>query len=190
MVRHRRLRCCTANRQTPPQSLSCRLPTTIRETIAFHFAVARSCGFSVPIPEGPNRRIDRATFDHDDPTAWAGRARCRRRRAASTRRREATKSVSQLPDRQDLLSNARPRLSTGCWKSIRIPVLTQHYAMLQRNLLYTGGTRGKQLVVLVGQKKAVAIAVRNVSGRRRWSKLSEWLSSKSSVIPNHERAGQ
>ena len=56
-----------------------------------------------------------------------------------------------------------------------IPVLTQHYAMLQRNLLYTGVTRGKRLVVLVGQKKAVAIAVRNVSGRRRWSKLAEWL---------------
>jgi exodeoxyribonuclease V alpha subunit len=53
--------------------------------------------------------------------------------------------------------------------------MTQHYAMLQRNLLYTGVTRGKQLVVLVGQKKAVAIAVRNASGRRRWSKLGEWL---------------
>jgi MoxR-like ATPase len=36
-------------------------------------------------------------------------------------------------------------------------------------------TRGKRLVVLVGQKKAVAIAVRNVSGRRRWSKLQKWL---------------
>ena len=48
--------------------------------------------------------------------------------------------------------------------------------MLQRNLLYTGVTRGKRLVVLVGQKKAVAIAVKNVSGRRRWSKLNEWLS--------------
>jgi len=47
-------------------------------------------------------------------------------------------------------------------------MLTQHYAMLQRNLLYTGVTRGKRLVVLVGQKKAIAIAVRNVSGRRRW----------------------
>src|SRR5215467_10716398 len=51
------------------------------------------------------------------------------------------------------------------------PVMTQHYAMLQRNLLYTGVTRGKRLVVLVGQKKAVAIAVRNISGRRRWSKV-------------------
>ena len=56
-----------------------------------------------------------------------------------------------------------------------IPVMTQHYAMLQRNLLYTGVTRGKRLVVLVGQKKAIAIAVRNLSGRRRWSKLREWL---------------
>ena len=59
-----------------------------------------------------------------------------------------------------------------------IPVLTQHYAMLRRNLLYTGVTRGKRLVVLVGQKKAVAIAVRNASGRRRWSKLDEWLAGR------------
>src|SRR5262252_6107093 len=61
------------------------------------------------------------------------------------------------------------------YPAVIIPVMTQHYAMLQRNLLYTGVTRGKRLVVLVGQKKAVAIAVRNVSGRRRWSKLREWL---------------
>ena len=61
------------------------------------------------------------------------------------------------------------------YPAVVIPVLIQHYAMLQRNLLYTGVTRGKRLVVLVGQKKAVAIAVRNVSGRRRWSKLNEWL---------------
>ena len=61
------------------------------------------------------------------------------------------------------------------YPAVIIPVLTQHYPMLQRNLLYTGVTRGKRLVVLVGQKKAVAIAVRNVSGRRRWSKLAQWL---------------
>jgi exodeoxyribonuclease V alpha subunit len=63
------------------------------------------------------------------------------------------------------------------YPAVVIPVLTQHYAMLQRNLLYTGVTRGKRLVVLVGQRKAVAIAVRNISGRRRWSKLNEWLKS-------------
>ena len=61
------------------------------------------------------------------------------------------------------------------YPAVVIPVLTQHYVMLQRNLLYTGITRGKRLVVLVGQRKAVAIAVRNVSGRQRWSKLDEWL---------------
>jgi hypothetical protein len=54
-------------------------------------------------------------------------------------------------------------------------VTTQYYPMLQRNLLYTGVTRCKRLVVLLGQKKAVMIAVKNVSGRRRWSKLREWL---------------
>ena len=56
--------------------------------------------------------------------------------------------------------------------------------MLQRNLLYTGVTRGKRLVVLVGQRKAVAIAVRNVSGRRRWAKPDEWLGTET-----HEMAG-
>ena len=65
------------------------------------------------------------------------------------------------------------------YPAVIIPVLTQHYAMLQRNLLYTGVTRGKRLVILIGQKKAIAIAVRNVSGRRRWSKLGEWLRPKS-----------
>ena len=67
------------------------------------------------------------------------------------------------------------------YPAVVIPVLTQHYAMLQRNLLYTGVTRGKRLVVLVGQRKAVAIAVRNVSGRRRWSKLHEWLHPRASM---------
>jgi putative SOS response-associated peptidase YedK len=61
------------------------------------------------------------------------------------------------------------------YPAVILPVATQHYAMLQRNLLYTGLTRGKRLVVLVGQRKAVAMAVRNVSGRKRWSKLREWL---------------
>jgi exodeoxyribonuclease V alpha subunit len=48
-------------------------------------------------------------------------------------------------------------------------------------------TRGKRLVVLVGQKKAVAIAIRNASSRRRWSKLDEWLqcgvARKPSIMP-------
>ena len=58
------------------------------------------------------------------------------------------------------------------WRVV-IPVMTQHYAMLQRHLIYTGVTRGKKLVVLVGQKGAVAITVKNVSGRRRWGLMPE-----------------
>ena len=70
------------------------------------------------------------------------------------------------------------------YPAVVIPVMTQHYAMLQRNLIYTGVTRGKKLVVLVGQKKAVAIAVKNVSGRQRWSKLDEWLrEDRQAVVP-------
>ncbi|MBB1493269.1 ATP-binding domain-containing protein, partial [Paracoccus sp. MC1854] len=63
------------------------------------------------------------------------------------------------------------------YPAVVIPVMTQHYAMLQRNLLYTGVTRGRKLVVLVGQRKAVAIAVGSVAGRRRWTKLAEWLAA-------------
>ncbi len=48
-----------------------------------------------------------------------------------------------------------------------LPLHTQHYVMLQRNLLYTGITRGKKLVVLVGTEKAVALAVRNAEAGRR-----------------------
>jgi exodeoxyribonuclease V alpha subunit len=61
------------------------------------------------------------------------------------------------------------------YPAVVIPMMTQHYAMLERNLLYTGVPCGRKLVVLVGQKKAVAIAVRGVKNRQRWSKLREWL---------------
>jgi exodeoxyribonuclease V alpha subunit len=47
--------------------------------------------------------------------------------------------------------------------------------MLKRNLVYTGITRGKRLVVLVGQKRALAIAVKGQQVERRWSKLRERL---------------
>ena len=56
-----------------------------------------------------------------------------------------------------------------------IPISTQHYMMLKRNLIYTGITRGKRLVVLVGQKRALAMAVKGKQVERRWSKLKERL---------------
>jgi exodeoxyribonuclease V alpha subunit len=61
-----------------------------------------------------------------------------------------------------------------------MPVSTQHYTMLQRNLIYTGVTRGKSLVICVGTQKALGIAVRNRQTRRRVTKLDEWLRDGSS----------
>jgi exodeoxyribonuclease V alpha subunit len=65
------------------------------------------------------------------------------------------------------------------YPAVVIPLTTQHYVMLQRNLVYAGVTRGKRLVVLVGQRKALAIAVKGYQVRRRWSKLGEWLAARS-----------
>ena len=61
------------------------------------------------------------------------------------------------------------------YPAVVIPIMTQHYIMLERNLLYTGITRGERLVVLVGQKKALAMAVQGRKTRFRWTKLKELL---------------
>ena len=55
--------------------------------------------------------------------------------------------------------------------AVVIPLATQHFLLLQRNLVYTGVTRGKRLVLLIGQAKALAIAVRNNRTRNRYSGL-------------------
>ena len=59
------------------------------------------------------------------------------------------------------------------YPAVVIPLLTQHYLMLQRNLIYTAITRGKRLVVLVGSRRAVMMAVRNRAARARWTWLAE-----------------
>jgi exodeoxyribonuclease V alpha subunit len=61
------------------------------------------------------------------------------------------------------------------YKVVVIPLHTQHYALLQRNLLYTAITRGRRLVVLVGSRKAVAIAVKNSRVDARFTRLAERL---------------
>jgi exodeoxyribonuclease V alpha subunit len=55
--------------------------------------------------------------------------------------------------------------------AVVLPIAMQHYMLLQRNLIYTGRTRGKQFVVLVGQKKALATAIRNDRAAERFSAL-------------------
>ena len=61
--------------------------------------------------------------------------------------------------------------------AVVVPMVTQHYVMLQRNLLYTAVTRAKQLCVLVGQKRAIALAVRNEKARVRYTALRHFLES-------------
>ena len=56
-----------------------------------------------------------------------------------------------------------------------IPIHTQHYRMLQRNLLYTALTRAKKLAILVGQKRALAIAVSQEDTRQRYTRLAQRL---------------
>src|SRR5207249_59595 len=67
--------------------------------------------------------------------------------------------------------------------AVVIPLGTQHYLMLQRNLIYTGVTRGKRLVVLIGQRKALALAVRNNRTEQRYSGLLGRLKCPASQFP-------
>lgn len=56
-----------------------------------------------------------------------------------------------------------------------IPLLMQHYVMLRRNLVYTGVTRGKKLVIILGEAKALALALKEKMSTKRYSKLKEML---------------
>lgn len=61
------------------------------------------------------------------------------------------------------------------YPAVVIPIMMQHYMLLQRNLVYTGVTRGKKLVVLVGERKALAMAIKNNETSRRFTRLVERL---------------
>jgi len=63
------------------------------------------------------------------------------------------------------------------YPAVVIPVVTQHYMLLQRNLIYTAVTRAKKLVVLVGTRKALAIAIKNNKITARYSGLKRKLVS-------------
>ena len=61
------------------------------------------------------------------------------------------------------------------YPAVIIPLMMQHYAMLRRNLIYTGLTRGKKLVIFIGEQKALAIAVKHKAENKRWSSLKQRL---------------
>jgi len=62
------------------------------------------------------------------------------------------------------------------YPAIVIPILTQHYILLQRNLIYTAVTRGRELVVMIGTKKALAMGVNNDKTQKRYTYLRHRLS--------------
>ena len=73
--------------------------------------------------------------------------------------------------------------SQGCeYPAVVVPILTQHYVMLQRNLLYTAITRAKQLVTLVGTKKALSIAIKNDRIQRRNCLLRDRLEQQKAAV--------
>ncbi len=61
------------------------------------------------------------------------------------------------------------------YAAVVMPILTQHYMLLQRNLIYTAVTRGRRLVVLVGTRKALAIGVKNNKTQKRYTYLRDRL---------------
>ncbi|MDD4924744.1 MAG: ATP-dependent RecD-like DNA helicase [Dehalococcoidales bacterium] len=63
------------------------------------------------------------------------------------------------------------------YPAVVVPILSQHYIMLQRNLLYTAITRAKKLVILVGSRKAMAIAIRNNKVQHRYTGLADRLAA-------------
>jgi exodeoxyribonuclease V alpha subunit len=63
------------------------------------------------------------------------------------------------------------------YPAVIVPLMTQHYVLLQRNLLYTAMTRGKKLVILIGTRKALNIALKNDKSHWRLSRLADRLNS-------------
>ena len=83
---------------------------------------------------------------------------------------------SELDELQPSFAMTVHRAQGGEFPAVVVPLLTQHYPMLQRNLLYTAITRGRRLVVVVGSRRALAMAVRNDRPGERNSMLGIRLS--------------
>ena len=87
--------------------------------------------------------------------------------------------VEYTPDELDQLSLAYAvtiHKSQGSeFPAVIVPLMDQHYVMLQRNLLYTAMTRARKLLVLIGSRRALEMAVANIRQEPRWSLLSERL---------------
>ena len=84
----------------------------------------------------------------------------------------ATYTFTELDELQLAYAISIHKSQGSEYPAIIIPLAMQHFTLLERNLLYTAITRGKQLVILIGETKAVSMAIRNHNSHKRNSCLS------------------
>ena len=89
--------------------------------------------------------------------------------------RFVTYDWSEVPELTHAYAISVHRSQGSEYTAVVMPIIIQHYMLLQRNLLYTAVTRARKLVVLVGSKKAIAVAIRNDRVSRRFTALAERL---------------
>jgi exodeoxyribonuclease V alpha subunit len=103
--------------------------------------------------------------------------------------REVTYDVAELDEVALAYATTVHKSQGSEYPAVVIPLATQHYSRLARNLLYTGVTPGKQLVVLIGQPKPCALAVRNVRAMRRLTNLAARLRHEEKDMPAQAASG-
>lgn len=91
--------------------------------------------------------------------------------------REVCYEFSELDEVQLAYATSIHKSQGSEYPAVVIPLAMQHYSLLERNLIYTGTTRGKKLVIIIGQPKALAMAVKNKRATKRLTRLRERLAS-------------
>ena len=86
--------------------------------------------------------------------------------------RDATYSLAELADLSPAYAITVHRSQGGEYPAVVLPMIPQHHIMLQRNLLYTAITRARQLVVIIGSRRALATAINNTEQAQRTSHLA------------------
>ena len=91
--------------------------------------------------------------------------------------REVDYTAAQLDSLVPAYATTIHKAQGSEYPAVVVTISNLHYPMLARNLLYTAITRGKRLVVVVAEKRALRLAAEDAMGRRRWTKLRDWLAT-------------